>query len=1220
MKSFLIILLYFLLITQMHYPQWTNQNPVPYGNDLWSTFFVDDNTGWIVGSDGFIKKTTNAGVDWVQQNSSTTSTLKSVQFVDQNTGWICGESGLILKTTNGGLNWDSLASGTTQHLTDIHFCDLDTGYVVGFSGIILKTTDGGLAWMSQSSGTSAALNSLDFVNPLLGFTAYEAEDSIYILKTTDGGMNWISKIIRNNYQMVHTVEFIDANTGFIGGGVQSSGFIYKTTDGGNTWGPSASIQFEPQAINQKEQLGIYDAGGINSIYFKDSNIGYAVLGGVWGCVSERKIYKTTDGGNTWNQTYRATEQNGLISVFVNDEGKGSAVGFSGIIILTEDDGNSWKQILSGAFSNNSSGDDIFSIFNIDENIGWSVGGREDCLTGGSVILKTTNGGKIWKTKLDITSTNSSVRSVYFINEFFGWAVSSQSIEQTTTSQEVNRITAGQGIYRTTDGGENWAVTELIDASSVFFVNQDTGWVTSGWGNSIGIYKSIDGGITWTQKSSVSSSSVYFSDIYNGWAVGASGSLLKSTDGGETWVTKTSGTTNDLSCIKFYNSNLGMCVGNAGTALLSTDGGESWISQNVGTTAALKTVSFTNSTTVWVDGYNGTILKTTDLGYSWTSYSGVTENNLTSLSFINEYTGWFGGMNGTMFKYYEQPTAPLSPTNLTALADTFSTTLNWIDNSSNEIGFVIERKDGDSLSISPYIAIGTLISDLTSAIDTGLTYNTTYTYRVFAYNNIGNSDYSNIRQVTTFNVAPSSPINLTAVADTFSVELNWTDNSDNETGFVLERKEGDSLSVNPYIRIDSVMANITSIADTGLTPNTIYTYRVFAYNNIGNSDYSNLKQITTISLPLKFQLTVSLLDGWNIVSIPGLHPVNQNVTTWWSGKDQSASVYKFSNGYQSINTAELRTGYWMKNLGDQTYSTGDEWPANGILVVSHDAISANAGWNLIGGYEYNAAVSGITTTPPGLQNSPVYKYSGGYQMADYIIPGYGYWIKLTSAGQINIPSGTSDAPSNIAKNTTDGFGKIIITDNTGKSYTLYATKGEINLTQYELPPQPPQGIFDIRYSSQRYVERLCDSPQSIEMMGIEHPIKVRAEGIEIIFSDETGKEIARLKDGEEVRLNTSANKLMVKENAIPSVYSLEQNYPNPFNPSTVIEFSLPEDVSNVKLSVYNALGEKVAELVNTSLTAGRYNYQWNAQNVSTGMYIYELRTDKFVSVKKMVLMK
>jgi hypothetical protein len=89
---------------------------------------------------------------------------------------------------------------------------------------------------------------------------------------------------------------------------------------------------------------------------------------------------------------------------------------------------------------------------------------------------------------------------------------------------------------------------------------------------------------------------------------------------------------------------------------------------------------------------------------------------------------------------------------------------------------------------------------------------------------------------------------------------------------------------------------------------------------------------------------------------------------------------------------------------------------------------------------------------------------------------------------------------------------------------------------------------------------------------------------------------------------------------PKEFVLYQNYPNPFNPSTLIEFSLPENVSNVKLTIYSILGEKIAELVNTSLVAGRYSYTWNASNVTTGMYIYELKTDKSISVKKLLLLK
>ena len=143
-----------------------------------------------------------------------------------------------------------------------------------------------------------------------------------------------------------------------------------------------------------------------------------------------------------------------------------------------------------------------------------------------------------------------------------------------------------------------------------------------------------------------------------------------------------------------------------------------------------------------------------------------------------------------------------------------------------------------------------------------------------------------------------------------------------------------------------------------------------------------------------------------------------------------------------------------------------------------------------------------------------------------------------------------------------------------------------------------------------------------MSGVIYPLTVRVDNMDIRLQDETGMTInVSLKSGEDLVISDATiQKLMVSSQLIPEEYALEQNYPNPFNPSTVIEFSLPENVGNVKLSIYNTLGEKVAELVNTSLTAGKYQYQWNAQNVATGMYIYELRTDKFVSVKKMLLLK
>lgn len=375
------------------------------------------------------------------------------------------------------------------------------------------------------------------------------------------------------------------------------------------------------------------------------------------------------------------------------------------------------------------------------------------------------------------------------------------------------------------------------------------------------------------------------------------------------------------------------------------------------------------------------------------------------------------------------------------------------------------------------------------------------------------------------------------------------------------------------------------------------------------------------LPTEFQLSVNIADKWNMVSIPGLHPLGQHVNTWWSGKDPAANVFKYNNGYQAITQTVPGEGYWMKHIGDTTYSTGNQWPVLGIQTFPHNPINASAGWNLIGGYENNAAVVGIATNPPGLQDGPVYGYSGGYQIATNLIPGFGYWIKLSGAGQIILPNALSKG-TKVVKYFKEDWGKIIITDNAGKCYVLYSVNGEVDLNKYELPPVAPEGMFDIRFSSGRIAEDINSAIQIIEMSGVTYPLTVRVEGMDIRLMDETGKQVnVNLKSGEDIVISDATiQKLMVTGELIPAVYALEQNYPNPFNQSTVIKFLLPEDVSNVKLSIFNVLGEKVAELVNTSLAAGDYQYQWNARNLATGIYIYELRSDNFVSVKKMIFLK
>jgi len=89
--------------------------------------------------------------------------------------------------------------------------------------------------------------------------------------------------------------------------------------------------------------------------------------------------------------------------------------------------------------------------------------------------------------------------------------------------------------------------------------------------------------------------------------------------------------------------------------------------------------------------------------------------------------------------------------------------------------------------------------------------------------------------------------------------------------------------------------------------------------------------------------------------------------------------------------------------------------------------------------------------------------------------------------------------------------------------------------------------------------------------------------------------------------------------VPAAYELSQNYPNPFNPSTSISFNIPTD-GIVSLKLFDMSGKEVSTLVNEVKTAGYYSVNFNAANLTSGIYFYELRADNFSAVKKMMLVK
>ena len=176
-------------------------------------------------------------------------------------------------------------------------------------------------------------------------------------------------------------------------------------------------------------------------------------------------------------------------------------------------------------------------------------------------------------------------------------------------------------------------------------------------------------------------------------------------------------------------------------------------------------------------------------------------------------------------------------------------LSWTDNSGREIGYKIERKAGNG----NYTEVATVGANVTRYSDTGLMLSTTYTYRVKANAASVESAYSNESTATTFLAAPTRF--LAAVASSSEVYLSWTDNSNNETGFVIERKQGIQSSDNSYAEVVRVGANVTSYHNTGLNENTFYTYRVRSYSAVTTSNHSDVyTALTWLSKPTTLSTT------------------------------------------------------------------------------------------------------------------------------------------------------------------------------------------------------------------------------------------------------------------------------------------------------------------------------------------------------------------------------
>ncbi len=285
------------------------------GNDLNDIYISSDTVGWI--SDGLsgLYKTTNSGAGWVPYEVEEINRAFSVFFLSEEIGWVGHSARTIFKTINGGQHWTEYNFSMDEQSTprDIEFINADTGYMVSNYARVYRSTDGGENWEIVFENEDWLLSSLDFVSGKEGWIAGSVSlvGETKVLHTNNGGLTWEEQLIAPPSGSASFGPNVDLHflNAQTGWFVNNSNLIYKTENGGQSW--------NSYIISEEENTYC------RRTFFVNDTLGWAPS------TYSKKVFVTTNGGESWHsQSTDAPFYLGNTSIFMTGPDHGVSVYWS----------------------------------------------------------------------------------------------------------------------------------------------------------------------------------------------------------------------------------------------------------------------------------------------------------------------------------------------------------------------------------------------------------------------------------------------------------------------------------------------------------------------------------------------------------------------------------------------------------------------------------------------------------------------------------------------------------------------------------------------------------------------------------------------------------------------------------------------------------------------------------------------------------------------------